>query len=95
MLYKVIISFIVFNTLLISVLSQNKYSNNNFDLQWGTLERSPGSLLEILPQNNTNFYSLRWSGGRTFGTYRIVEHQNLQQESRSYQTSGTIRNCQL
>ena len=81
MLYKVIISFIVFNTLLISVLSQNEYSNNNFDLQWGTLERSPGSLLEILPQNNTNFYSLRWSGGRTFGTYRIVEHQNLQQEN--------------
>lgn len=78
MLYKVIISFFVFNILYFNVLSQVEF-NNNFDLEWGTLERSPGSLLEILPQNNADFYSLRWSGGRAFGTYRIVEHQNLQQ----------------
>ena len=78
MLYKVIISFFIFNILYFNVLSQVEF-NNNFDLEWGTLERSPGSLLEILPQNNADFYSLRWSGGRAFGTYRIVEHQNLQQ----------------
>ena len=78
MFHKVIISFIVYNILSFSILSQKEYSNN-FNLEWGTLERSPGSLLEILPQNNNDFYSLRWSGGRAFGTYRIVDHQNLQQ----------------
>lgn len=79
MLHKAIISFIIFNMLYFNILSQSDYSNNSFDLEWGTLERSPGSLLEILPQNNADFYSLRWSGGRAFGTYRIVEHENLQQ----------------
>lgn len=49
----------------------------NFNLSWGELERSPGSLLEILPRNNSDFYSLRWSGGRALGTYRIVDHENL------------------
>lgn len=78
MCHKVIISFIIYNILSFSILSQKEYSNN-FNLEWGTLERSPGSLLEILPQNNNDFYSLRWSGGRAFGTYRIVDHQNLQQ----------------
>ncbi len=79
MLHKSIISLIIFNTLFINVISQNYNNENTFDLEWGTLERSPGSLLEILPKNNFDFYALRWSGGRAFGTYRITEHQNLQQ----------------
>ena len=77
MFHKAIIPLIIFNILYINVLSQNYSSDNTFDLEWGELERSPGSLLEILPKNNSDFYSLRWSGGRAFGTYRIVEHQNL------------------
>lgn len=54
-----------------SVLSQD------FPISWGNLEKSPGSLIEVLPKNKTDFYSLRWSGGRTFGCYRIAEHENL------------------
>ncbi|MBM3186927.1 MAG: hypothetical protein FJZ67_11565, partial [Bacteroidetes bacterium] len=48
-----------------------------FPISWGTLERSNGSLIEILPRTNTDFYTLRWSGGRTFGSYRISNHENL------------------
>ncbi len=55
----------------------------DFDLTWGELERSPGSLLEILPKKNADFYSLRWSGGRTLGTYRVVNHENLQLRNQS------------
>ncbi len=49
----------------------------DFTLSWGEMERSPGSLLEILPRNSSDFYTLRWSGGRTLGTYRIVNHEDL------------------
>ena len=55
-----------------------KSNKQDFDLTWGQLERSPGSLLDILPRKNLDFYSLRWSGGRTIGTYRVVNHENLQ-----------------
>lgn len=48
-----------------------------FPISWGALERSNGSLIEILPRTNTDFYTLRWSGGRTFGSYRISNHENL------------------
>ena len=58
--------------LLFSVLS---YAQQN--IQWGPLERSNGSLLSIIPKNDGNFYSLRWLGGRVFGSYYIVEHENL------------------
>jgi hypothetical protein len=48
-----------------------------FPISWGSLERSNGSLIEILPRTNTDFYTLRWSGGRTFGSYRVSNHENL------------------
>lgn len=51
------------------------YAQQN--IQWGPLERSNGSLLSIIPKNDGNFYSLRWLGGRVFGSYYIVEHENL------------------
>ena len=57
--------------------------SQNFDLSWGNLERSPGSLLEILPKQASDFYSLRWSGGRSFGTYRVIDHENLQLKNQS------------
>jgi len=61
---------------LILFLSQ-PFSAQDFPISWGTLERSNGSLIEILPRTNTDFYTLRWSGGRTFGSYRISNHENL------------------
>ncbi len=61
--------FILFNSLL--------FAQKDYPILWGDLERSPGALLEILPKTTTDFYSLRWTGGGNFGTYRIAEHENL------------------
>jgi len=69
-MYRIILLFLlIFNC----CFSYSQY----FELSWGEMERSPGSLLEILPRSNSDFYSLRWSGGRALGTYRIVDHENL------------------
>jgi hypothetical protein len=81
--FKVIILIISFNLLNLSLLSQDKYKNESFELIWGTSSKSPGSLLEILPKQDQSFYSLRWSGGRAFGTYRIVDHEYLLQTNQS------------
>ena len=35
-----------------------KSNEENFDLYWGELERSSGSLLDILPRKSTSFYNL-------------------------------------
>ena len=52
-------------------------SAQDFPINWGNLEKSPGSLVEILQKNKTDFYTLRWTGGRTFGSYRVADHENL------------------
>ena len=52
------------------------FSQKEFPIFWGELERSQGSLLEILPKNSNDFYSLRYTGS-SFGTYRISENENL------------------
>jgi hypothetical protein len=52
-------------------------SSQEFPVSWGGLERNSSSLIEILPRSNSDFYTLRWSGGRTFGSYRITNHENL------------------
>lgn len=78
MRYKYILLIILFKILINSALSQEIKIKESFDLEWGSLSRSPGSLLEILPKSENSFYSLRWSGGRAFGTFRIVNHENLE-----------------
>jgi hypothetical protein len=65
-LFHIFFSLIIFETFA-----------QEFPIYWGDLERSNGSLIEILPRTNTDFYTLRWSGGRTFGSYRIANHENL------------------
>ena len=67
------------NWLLLSLflLTNSLIISQEFPISWGNLERSNGSLIEILPRTNTDFYTLRWSGGRTFGSYRIANHENL------------------
>jgi hypothetical protein len=74
---RILLGFIILNSI---VWSQQ------FPISWGNLERSNGSLIEILPRTNNDFYTLRWSGGRTFGSYRISNHENL-----SFVQSGRIK----
>ena len=65
---KVIISAILF------MLSLPLFSQD-FPIEWGPILKSSGALLDIIPKNNTSFYSLRWTGG--LGGFRMVEHNNL------------------
>jgi hypothetical protein len=62
--------------LLFSLIQGFVLAQKDFPIIWGELERSQGSLLEILPKNSTDFYSLRYTGS-SFGTYRISENENL------------------
>ena len=50
----------------------------DFPIEWGPILKSSGALLDIIPKNNTSFYTLRWSGGG-LGSYRIVEHDNMEE----------------
>ncbi len=68
---KVIISAMLF------MLSSPLFSQD-FPIEWGPILKSSGALLDIIPKNNTSFYSLRWSGG-VLGGYRIVEHDNMEE----------------
>ena len=91
MYYKAILLLIYIKVLIFSSLSQNTWTENKFELEWGALTRSPGALLEILPKQEQDFYSLRWSGGRIFGTYRITDHERLAlvQQQRVKQVAGS------
>ena len=60
------------------LLIVTKLFSQDFPIQWGPILKSSGYLLDIIPKNNTSFYSLRWSGGG-LGSYRIVEHDNLEE----------------
>lgn len=48
-----------------------------YSVKWGELERKRGSLIYLLPNSTDDFYALRWSGGRTLGSYQLSHHENL------------------
>lgn len=43
-------------------------------VDWGNLDRKHGSLIQILPSKNDEFYALRWTGGTLFGHYEVSRH---------------------
>lgn len=56
------------------------YSNffgQDFPITWGPLEQNNGSLLGILPGNDLDYTTLRWSGGNALGAYHLVSYENL------------------
>jgi hypothetical protein len=63
--------------LLVLVLWWHVSSAQNFPITWGPLERSNGYLIDILPKNDLDFNTLRWTGGSSFGSYRLVSYENL------------------
>jgi hypothetical protein len=64
-------------TILCLILAFILRAQRDYPIIWGMLERSSGSLIEILPKSSTDFYALRWQGSATFGNYRLSEHENL------------------
>lgn len=63
--------------LLVLLFCCNLAVAQNFPITWGPLERNNGMLLDILPKKHLDFNTLRWTGGSSFGTYRLVSYDNL------------------
>ncbi|GAB5418278.1 MAG: hypothetical protein Crog4KO_16170 [Crocinitomicaceae bacterium] len=54
----------------------------DFDVEWGELQRSNGRLKQILPDSLGDFYALRWVGGNLMGSFKVSKHENLEQVTR-------------
>jgi len=63
--------------LLVLLFCSSLAAAQNFPITWGPLERSNGLLLDILPKKQLDFNVLRWTGGASFGTYRLASYENL------------------
>lgn len=46
-------------------------------VEWGEMEAKSGHLIEMMPFNGKDFYSLRWKGGNAFGGYYLNRHDDL------------------
>ena len=68
MKYFIIPFFILIN--IISVDAQNE------EIQWSELNGEQGRLIKLLPNENNEFYALRWVGGRLLGSYQVTHHKN-------------------
>lgn len=52
-------------------------------ISWGQPERKHGQVYQFLPVSGSDqFYALRWSGGRVFGSYLLTKHDRLQTVAR-------------
>ena len=65
-----------FLALILTLLSLSNFNSQTPTINWGPLEGSQGSLLEIIPIKSTDFYTLRFSGG-ILGSYRLTLHNQL------------------
>lgn len=57
-------------------LTQTIFSQD-YNVQWGTMEKRTGRMISILPKSGKDFYALRWSGGAILGSYKVSKHDNL------------------
>ena len=62
---------------LIFIASICKIYSQELPIIWGELQKNSGSLLDILPKNTKDFVALRWSGGNTFGSYKLNNFTDL------------------
>ncbi len=46
----------------------------DFSIEWGEWERSSGSVIQLIPNRENEFYALRWSGGNILGSYQVSRH---------------------
>lgn len=49
----------------------------SYAVEWGELQRANGQLIYVLPDTKDDFYALRWTGGRLFGSYQVSHHHEL------------------
>jgi hypothetical protein len=48
----------------------------NYKIKWSDIQKSNGSLIDILPVSGSNFYSLRWAGGLLV-SYTLARHDDF------------------
>jgi len=63
--------------LLIFLLIQSFCYAQKTNIQWGALSRGSGVLQAIMPINDVDFYTLRYSGNNFFGSFYLVEYENM------------------
>ena len=61
----------------IFLTSLSKIYSQELPIIWGEPQKSSGSLIDILPKNTRDFVTLRWSGGNTFGSYKLNNFADL------------------
>jgi hypothetical protein len=61
----------------IFIASLSKVYCQILPIVWGEYQKTSGKLAAILPKNNLSYIALRWSGGNTFGSYRLENYENL------------------
>lgn len=64
--------------LLVTFLFTAVLANAQGKVEWGTLEKSAGRLIDVIPDQGENFYALRRSGGALFGKLEGSYHKNLE-----------------
>lgn len=52
-------------------------SAQDYSVKWGTMEKSTGRLMDLIPKSGSDFYALRWSGGALLGSMKLSKHENL------------------
>lgn len=52
--------------------------SQSYSIEWGELQRVSGRLVYLLPSDSSEFYALRWAGGRVLGSYQVSRHENLE-----------------
>ena len=72
--------FKILNLLFLLILFNVCQAQTSFDIEWSELEITNGKLMQIIPAGSDEYYTLRWSGGRIAGTYKISKYKNLQLE---------------
>lgn len=72
--------FKILNLLFLLILFDVCQAQTSFDITWSELEITNGKLVQLIPAGSNEYYTLRWSGGRIAGTYKISKYKNLQLE---------------
>lgn len=62
------------------------HAQTAFQIDWSELEITNGRLIQTLPADSGEYYTLRWTGGRIAGTYVVSRYKGLQ-----FEKSGKIK----
>ena len=63
--------------LFIIAISVFQLNAQSYNIKWGALEKRSGRMLDIIPGNGDNFFTLRRTGGVILGSLQLSKHQDL------------------